>query len=297
MANPMTEQTFQLPDKRTLAYSLYGPSYGQPVLYFHGSPSSRLELSLVNAFGIELEGLLIKYKLQLIAIDRPGMGRSIFNPTGSFTSFADDVHTLLQFLKIEKLSVLCWSGGGPFALSIANRYPGVIQSVNIIAGFTLSFSDPAVYKEMKMNKFYFGAAKKIPLVLRFLMNIFIRKGAGKPLPQRVSGLPEVDHSLLTDVTRFKTLSAATLQEACRQGSKGAVYEAQLYFNEFGFRLEEIRQPVHFWWGTEDVAVTQIHATAVEKRIPNVTMHYRKSEGHLSIFIKSIEETLQVISSV
>src|SRR4051812_39906431 len=118
----MTDEIFQLPDKRNLCYALYGPGDGQPVLYFHGTPASRLEPSLVTAFGIDLYALLFKYNIQLIAVDRPGMGLSSFNPTGDFISFTDDVAHLLGFLKISKCKVLCWSGGGPFALAMAYRF-------------------------------------------------------------------------------------------------------------------------------------------------------------------------------
>jgi pimeloyl-ACP methyl ester carboxylesterase len=291
----MTNEIFQLPDKRTLSYTLYGPGDGQPVIYFHGTPSSRLEPSLVTAFGINLDTLLIKYNIQLISIDRPGIGLSSFNPAGDFISFADDVALLLQNFGVGKTKILCWSGGGPFALAMASRYPKIIQAVNIIAGFTLSFSNPAVFREMKSNKLYFGSAKKIPSILRFLMNVFIKKGAKKPFSQKISGLPDVDHTLLTDPHKFRTLSATTLQEACRQGSKGAVYEARLYFGDLGYRLTEIRQPVEFWWGTNDIAVTGIHAEAVEKQVPNSVMHCKKDEGHLSIYINYFEDALQAIT--
>ncbi|GEO09610.1 alpha/beta fold hydrolase [Segetibacter aerophilus] len=293
----MKDEVFELPDKRTLGYALYGPLEGRPVIYFHGTPSSRSEPSLLNAFGINVEALLTRYHLLLIAVDRPGIGLSAFNPNGSFNSFADDVAHLLRFLKIEKTTVLCWSGGGPFALAIANRYPPIIQAVNIIAGFSLPFSTPGVFKSMHANKYYFGAARRIPSVLRFFMNLVVRKGAKKPFPQWLSGLPDVDHTLLTNPRAFKTLSASTLKEACRQGSKGAVYEAGLYFQDYGYKLNEIIQPVHFWWGTSDNAVTRLHAEAVEHQVPKAVMHYQKDEGHLSIYVSYFEEIIQTIAAL
>ncbi|MEJ7679345.1 MAG: alpha/beta hydrolase [Segetibacter sp.] len=112
----MIDNIFHLPDNRNLSYCLYGPGDGKPVLYFHGTPSSRLEPSLLAAYSIDIYELLFKYKLQLIAMNRPGMGLSTFNPAGDFTSFAKDVRNLLQDLKIKQCKVLCWSGGGPFVL-------------------------------------------------------------------------------------------------------------------------------------------------------------------------------------
>ncbi len=96
--------------------------------------------------------------------------------------------------------------------------------------------------------------------------------------------------------KLKQLSAATLQEACRQGSRGAVYEAQLYFKDYGFDLKDISQPVHFWWGSEDNTVIRLHVEAVEQQVPNHVMHYKQNEGHLSIYIHYIDEVLQTIAN-
>lgn len=161
----MTDHIFRLPDNRDLSYCTYGPGGGESVLYFHGTPSSRLEPSLLVGYNINIDLLLFKYKLQLIAIDRPGMGLSAFNPAGDFVSFAKDVNLLLHNLKIKKCKVLCWSGGGPFALAMGNEYKEVIQGVYIITGFTLSFKADKVFSKMHGNKLYFGAAKYVPGLL------------------------------------------------------------------------------------------------------------------------------------
>jgi pimeloyl-ACP methyl ester carboxylesterase len=68
----MTENSIQLPDKRELAYALFGPGDGEPILYFHGTPSSRLEPSLLDGYNIDLKSLLHKYNVHLISLDRPG---------------------------------------------------------------------------------------------------------------------------------------------------------------------------------------------------------------------------------
>jgi hypothetical protein len=69
----MTDLTFELADGRMLGYALYGPASGQPVLYFHGTPSSRLEPQLINVWGNSLDRLLQQYNICLVAIDRRGL--------------------------------------------------------------------------------------------------------------------------------------------------------------------------------------------------------------------------------
>jgi pimeloyl-ACP methyl ester carboxylesterase len=293
----MTENSIQLPDKRELAYALFGPGDGEPILYFHGTPSSRLEPSLLDGYNIDLKSLLHKYNAHLISLDRPGLGLSTFNPKGDFISFANDVNFLTKELGVKKCKVMAWSGGGPFALCIAQQFPELISAVYIIAGFTKSFSEPGVFPNMHGNKLYFGAAKHIPAIERWIMNIALKKSPRKGIPQIISGLANVDHDLLSDVSKLRWFAATTAMEAVRNGSKGAVYEASLYFKDLGYKLNDITQPVHYWWGNEDKAVIKLHPEAVEQQAKNAVMHYKQHEGHLSIYINCFQEVLQTIKSL
>jgi pimeloyl-ACP methyl ester carboxylesterase len=290
----MTSHTITLPDGRLLGYARYGPSAGRPVLYFHGTPSSRLELLLLHHYGVDLEALLGEAGLQLLAVDRPGMGLSTFNPQGDFLSFAADTGELMNQLSIASCPVLCWSGGGPFALATAYAHPQRISSVTIICGFTRRF-DEEVVRVMNTNVWYFRAAKYIPAVLRSGLFVVSRRRVNSTVPQKVTGLPYVDFQYMKRLRDLRVLSRLTLKEACRVSTRGAVHEARTYFQEFGFPLEAIQQPVHYWWGTKDKSVIELHAQAVEQRVPGARMHYRPGEGHLSIWVKYMKEILQNIA--
>jgi pimeloyl-ACP methyl ester carboxylesterase len=290
----MTEASIQLPDKRKLAYVLWGPADGEPVLYFHGTPSSRLEPSLLYAYNINLEELLLKYKVRLISIDRPGIGLSTFNANGNFVSFAEDVQVLAQRLEINNCKVMAWSGGGPFALAIAHRFPSLITRIHIIAGFTRSFSEPGVFRKMHGNKLYFGAAKYIPSIAQFILRIALRKKPKIGIPQIISRLADVDHQLLSEIDKVQQLAKVTTMEAVRISSKGAVYEAGLYFKDVGYKLHKIKQPVHYYWGNEDKAVIHLHRDALTQQVPAATIHFKPNEGHLSIYINYFEEALRTL---
>ena len=289
----MLDNTIQLPDGRTLGYALYGPLEGQPVLYFHGTPSSRLEPLTLEIYGVAIQSLLAQYNIRLIAVDRPGMGLSSFHKKGTFLSFANDAKELLQQLAIEQCSVLCWSGGGPFALAMAYQYPQIITGIYIIAGFSRRI-DAEVRKQMYANKFYFMTSRYFPWIQRLALRITTKKKITKPLPQRLAGLPNADYAYLKNVEKLNRFIAVTIKEGCRQSTKGPVYEAAIYFNNLGFPLSQIRQRVHYWWGTEDKAVVPLHPKAVEKQMSDSILHYKHGEGHLSIYIKYIEEVLQTI---
>lgn len=289
----MTEHTFTLPDGRTLGYALYGSADGWPVLYFHGTPSSRLEVQLLYQYKINVEQYLREAGLQLIAVDRPGMGLSHFNPQGTFISFSDDVHFLVRSLGIQHCSVLCWSGGGPYALAMAWRHPPIIKNVFILCAFSRRFSSDML-REINAARWYFRTARYAPWLLEACMNVGRKMNKSKSLPQWLTGLPDADYRLTEDPAHFKTLTTLTFREACRVSAKGAVHEARLYFNDFGFRLSDIQQPVHYWWGTEETTIHRLHAETVEQQVKNHVLHYKEGEGHLSLYIYFFTEALQMI---
>src|SRR5690349_18295191 len=125
----MTEGIYTLKDDRKLSYAVYGPDDGWPVLYFHGTPSSRKEILLLKSFGVDFDFLLHQCRLKLIAPDRGAL--TTFDPKRSFASFAGDVMELLQHFRIKQCAVLCWSGGGPYALAAAFHFPHTITGVFI----------------------------------------------------------------------------------------------------------------------------------------------------------------------
>jgi hypothetical protein len=88
-----------------------------------------------------------------------------------------------------------------------------------------------------------------------------------------------------------------MKEACRNGAKGPVQEARIYYENYGFGLEEIHQAIHYWWGTLDMSVIRLHAEEVEKKAPNAVMHYREGEGHLSLYVNHFKDVLQTIRSI
>jgi pimeloyl-ACP methyl ester carboxylesterase len=292
----MQEEKFLLKDGRTLAFAFYGPSSGKPVFYFHGTPSSRLEPQLLGAYGVDLGSVLLASNLRLIAVDRPGIGLSDFNPQGDFLSFAADVAQLSAHLNIRISEVLSWSGGGPYSLALVHQFPEVFRACHIICGFSRQFHRD-VEMLMGMNKWYFILARRVPSVLRTGMSLLARKKANRSLPQWITGLPYVDYALIRKPELLEQLSLLTMKESVRKGARGAVYEARGYYRPLGFDLRGISVPVHYWWGTSDMSVIRLHAEEVERKVPGAVMHYRQNEGHLSLYVNAFKDVLDVISSV
>ena len=286
----MTEAIFTLKDDRKLSYALYGPENGKPVLYFHGTPSSRREILLLKAYNIDFDAFLFRERIRLIAVDRHAL--TTFYPKRSFLSYADDVVQLLSHFNIKQCPVLCWSGGGPYALAIAHKYPQVIEGVYILCGFTKRF-DREVMQQMGRNKWYFRSARFIPSALQIGLRITRSRKITSLPPQQYTGLPYRDYTLLQQ--GIKQVAEVTLKEATRKGTRSAVHEALSYYKDPGFQLSEIAQPIHYWWGTKDMSVAEAHAREIETKAQRPVMHYLKDEGHLSLYLKCFGEAIQTIA--
>ena len=105
-------QQIRLPGGRTLAYCLYGPESGRPVLFQYGMPGTMFlapeRLSPLDDLGI-----------RLVVPDRPGYGQSTRLPGRSVAAVADDVSFLVDHLGWDRFAIWGASGGGPHALACA----------------------------------------------------------------------------------------------------------------------------------------------------------------------------------
>jgi pimeloyl-ACP methyl ester carboxylesterase len=81
-----------------------GDPGGAVVMYFHGTPSSRLDLR----FGEELAA---GRGVRLVSFDRPGYGGSTPAPFG-LTSIGADAHAVADALGVARFVALGLSGGG-----------------------------------------------------------------------------------------------------------------------------------------------------------------------------------------
>jgi pimeloyl-ACP methyl ester carboxylesterase len=98
-------------DGRSVMVRDAGDPDGYPVLYFHGTPGSRLDVS----FG---DDVAEQMGVRIISFDRPGYGRSASAPFG-LRRIALDAQAIADVLALDPFATLGWSGGGPFALAVA----------------------------------------------------------------------------------------------------------------------------------------------------------------------------------
>jgi pimeloyl-ACP methyl ester carboxylesterase len=102
-------------------YEIHGK--GEPVVLLHGSYMT------IPSNWQEMIAALSKSR-QVIAVEMQGHGRTAdINRDFSYSSLADDVAAMLDYLKIGKADVIGYSMGGGVAMEVAIRHPQNVRKV------------------------------------------------------------------------------------------------------------------------------------------------------------------------
>ncbi|OSC43051.1 alpha/beta fold hydrolase [Mycobacterium decipiens] len=273
---------FTLPDGRTLAYLEWGDGTGYPAFYFHGTPSSRLE-------GAFADCAARRTGFRLIAVDRPGYGRSTFQEGRRLRDWPADVCALADALELDEFGVVGHSGAGPHLFACGAFIPRArLKFVGALGPWGPPAGDnvePDVMRSLNIaDRFYARLARRGP---RLFGALFAPLGwCAKYSPGLFSGLitasvPAADKHRLRDELFGRHFRAVQL-EAFRQGSRGAAYESFLEYRPWGFDLAEVAVPTHIWLGDRDSFVPRAMGEYLERSIPHVDVHWAEGKGHFNI---------------
>ncbi len=289
----MVGETVGLGDGRKLGFASYGDKSGSPILYYAGGIGTRLQVQPTSRRPIPPG-------IRLIGIDRPGLGLSDFQKGRTLLDWPEDVRQLADALELRRFSVLGVSAGGPYAMACAYRMPERIHKCGLVAAETPPDSTPPPPGGMRLLLWMY---RNLPWITGLWFWRSYGRHAGKTeeqlsailhKPQKISKMfCEKDRQMWSDPERRRQ-NLMDHMEACRQGTRGPVYEAGLWGQPWGFRPEEIAfDRIHLWHGEKDMSVPIASAQAMAKRLPHCIACYIPDHGHSvgSYYWKEILETL------
>ena len=284
----MSDHKFQLTNGLSLGYAEYGDPQGEVVMYHHGWPSARVQGELMHE-------VALKYKLRIIAPDRPGIGLSDFQPGRTLQDWPVTLAELAAQVGAAKFHLLAWSGGGPYALTAAKVMPERLLSVTICCGapplMFLGYQHMFwVYRFMIRLRAY--APWLLALVLRLGKVIASGDPTRLPLRWMLRMLGPADRKVLSDARIF-SLVRAGMVEALRRGPKHVIADADIYLCEWGFEVSQIDTLVHFWHGKEDRNISWKYSEQIAALMPMATTHWFDHEGHYSLPITRLEEMVKL----
>lgn len=282
MGDMLGVQVAFLPDGRKLGYCSVGK--GHPVIYFHGTASSRLEVLL-------LKDLAETAGLQIIGVDRPGYGLSTYHKRKSLQDFNADVDFLADYLGFKQFSVLGWSGGGAFALSYIAQNPKRITKAVVADAPALPF-DVSMAHDFPFSKY----VMKIPFAGNIAIGQLRRqvlKANGdipaflksKQAKQLLRGYTPTDLQLFSNPA-WAALMYQSMAEAFRQdsGVKAVVEEHMLFLKPWGFSMESIPAgKLCIWHGEDDKTCAVGNGYALAELVKDSKLDVFKGKGHCAMF--------------
>lgn len=281
-----TEGNVSLADGRNMSFAEYGSPDGHPVLYFHGAPSSRLEPLLIG------EDVFTRHGLRIIAPDRPGMGRSAFQPHRGVADWPIDVAVLADALKLDRFSVLGNSGGGIYAAACAARIPDRVHSAVIVSGAWRMDQPQRLAHLPALTRISWLLAKHAPWLLGLLLKSMTAT-VGKDLAQVKSILPQQDFDTFETNGRYQ-IFAYIVREAVRQGTKGAAWDMHMHVHPFDIRLQDIHMPLQVFHGEKDTVVPIALVRDALTAIPSATLTTYPREAHLSTLCNRFDDIARAL---
>ena len=273
------ETQFALVDEagRRIAYCEYGDPEGIPVFYFHGTPGSRYEPALGDLAGKE-------QAYRIIALDRPGIGLSSYQPGRRLLDWPQDVTAVADYLGIEEFGVIGASGGGPYVLACSYAMPEQLLFSVIMGSWGPVGMEPMLWEQMApLDQFFGRVSQQMPWVFRVPFSLF-GYAARWMSPQLFmksieSSMSTADKQLVKDkdVAQF---FADDMKEAFRQGVKGPADDAIILYGGWGFDVAEIEVEVHIFHGQEDRFAPFSYATYFHETIPQTRLYPFPGQGHL-----------------
>jgi pimeloyl-ACP methyl ester carboxylesterase len=292
-------RTVRLRDGRVLAYAEAGPPQGVTVVSCHGTPSCRFPGAWTEA--AEAAGAYF------IQPDRPGYGRSDFNPGQSLLEWARDVAEFADACGLGRFAVVGTSGGGPYAASCAYALADRVTAVGLVCGVAPFWDVPEVDA---------CATEQSGSWIRELIDLARRDPEAAVAHAREEceqdaemverdpaewlsywfdneSVPIADRTLMTR-PEDRTQMAASLREALRPGTEGYVQdELILTVRPWGFGAEQIAVPAHLWHGEVDTLAPVGGARYLARVIPGCRARFFADEAHL-ISLRHGEEILRTL---
>jgi pimeloyl-ACP methyl ester carboxylesterase len=287
-------RTLLLPDGRTLGYLCVGE--GKPVFYFHGLLiGSRLDV-------LNMRYVAAHLKLQLIGVDRPGVGLSSFTENRRLCDFAADIRFLADHLHLELFSIVGVSGGGHYAITCGALFPERLSKVLVIMGFALPLNVSDMQSEVKMLYTMMTNPLLGTLVLKKVRETtlemvkdpdsFMKSDMGRRVLGELG-----DVQLTAELQPRLHVGRRSIEEFYRQGDasiNALIHEVNLMKNGWDVDLSTIPSGlVHIYHSTADPSSPVSNAYRNAQAIPGAQLEIIEGKTHL-LALKNLEEILTVL---
>jgi pimeloyl-ACP methyl ester carboxylesterase len=268
---------FRMADGREVEYVEVGDPSGQPVVHLHGTPGTAGSVAL-------LEDAARRNGVRLLAVSRPGYGRSTTTPPGLLT-VARDVGELASGLGVEEFAMLGASGGGPFALATAAALPARVRRVLIAASpGPVHLLAPQHLEPDDVQALELLAAGDVEgavaLVTAEARRDFdaMRQLPADEFEEAMNGMvPPSEHYFDTRPDE-RAVFMADFRRAIERYD-GFVRDNLSWLGPWDFDLADVVAPVLLCYGGADAMVPATNGEWLTERLPRATLSIQPDAGH------------------
>ena len=272
---------------RNLSYAIYGDFDGKPILFFHGWPGTRNDISCFID--------VIKNKnSKIIAVDRPGYVFSDNYKNRLISDFPSDILQLLNHLGLKQVPILGFSTGGLYAFEVALQQPNLVTSLNLVSAvpyFNIEIDKYILNPNVKYLKNFLRWPSLIKMILQIVTNIGLNSIKRKPVREynkSLKNMPKIDRDTWSREEIRKWFLEIYLPDLLQSNRKGVGLDLYLVIEKLLKPTEieksnEINVPVNFWHGYLD-DIIPIEATLEQAKLfTNAFTKYYPKEGHKVIY--------------
>lgn len=258
--------------ERTVAYVEYGDPAGKPVVFLHGMPGSRV-------FGELFDDAARERDVRLLALDRPGYGKSDPWPGQTLSDTGALVEAVLDDVGVSSAGVVGFSAGGPHALAFAATRPDRVTSVDVVAGAP---PPSLVGRVPRTQRLLSGLARSAPRLLKGLV-----RGQAWLVDRASPSLVVAQYTTRGGRQAIPPEMAAVVKRdflaAVGEQRSGMVTEARLLEREWDVSLDDVRSAVRLWHGEADTNVPVAGARELAETLPRSTLTVFDDADHLNTF--------------
>ncbi|MFD2674147.1 alpha/beta fold hydrolase [Gulosibacter bifidus] len=272
---PLRTGTFRVSAGRWLQWAEFGREDGIPVVSFHGAPGSRGEAAMYGPAAHHLGA-------NVLAVSRPGFGKSTPQRRRQIGDFIDDVLEILDARGIDKFGVSGYSAGGPYALAAAARVPDRVVAVNLIA----PVAPPAMTGRLP--------GQNVP----FMLGRVLDSQFAKHLPKAHRRLHRFSDAATRELGLPDVSGAAFLESvraAFTHGPRTVITDWRLTFGAWDFDTSELTNcTIVIWQGKRDLSVPWRGTARLALQLPGARLNLDAKANHFSIFTCHADESIATL---
>jgi len=269
--------TAEVAEGRELGWAEFGHPDGDVVLWFHGTPGARFQVPPT------IHEVALQRGFRVIAVERPGTGRSTNHRYHRVTDFAPDIEALVDQLGVDRFAVVGLSGGGPYTLAVAHHLPDRVVTASILGGLGPVRGPDAVFSYTRLMKYLAPPLELLRTPVGSLLKVVVTAATPVAEPAfdlyvRLLGFadrPVLGHPQFKAMFLHDLITAGDL--------RSTAHDLALFARHWGFQLEDVPVPVVVWHGLSDVIVPPSHGHHQAARLPRGELRVRAGGGHFSGF--------------